>query len=353
MAIKQVADVVDRAAWRACKWVFGMAGLAVAGEAAAVDTCGHVSLLFNLFLPAHHAFVSGGFRPWAADVARVTDGRVTVVFTTATLSPADKQWSAVTSGIADVAMVENPQEPGRLKLPALAGLPLLGDTAEGRSVALWRTHVRYFAGANEYQGVKLLGLFTNSSAGIISRRHVARSDDLKGMKVWTMAGAPARYVRRLGAVPVPAGGPEMFSMFSKGIVDGLATNLGALKVFNMYRYASSVTQVDGGLYAVDFSMIMNQHKWDGICARDQAAIESVSGEVIARNIGRAVDLFDTAAQREAEHAGIRIARADADFMQVLNRTMSPVHEAWVQGAAARGVDGRAALDYFRSQLAGQ
>lgn len=315
--------------------------------------CNDVSLLFNLFLPPNHSFTRGGFVPWARDVEQVTEGRVRIRFTSASLSPPSRQWDAVTSGIADVAMVENPREGKRLTLPAIGGLPLLGDTSTRRSVALWRTYEKFFADADEYRGVKLIALFTNSSAGLITNRPIAGVGELSGMKLWSMAGSPARYVRTLGAVAVPAGGPEMLSMFSKGIVDGLATNPGALKMFRLNRYAKTVTEIPGGLYAVDFSLIMRAEKWAAICAADQAAIMSVSGERIARGIGEAVDAFDVQARREAVADGVRVVRADNAFQGAVRDALRREEDAWIGRAATRGVDGHAALAYFRAQLLGE
>lgn len=326
-------------------------GVSFAAPAIAQSECNDVALLFNNFLPPNHTFWAGGFKPWADDVARVTDGRVAVTFTTASLAPPPKQWGMVTDGIADVAMQVNPMESKRLHLPNIGGLPFVGNLATARGVALWRTHEKFFAAANEFKGVHLVGHFSNPGAGLIAGDMVDGIDSINGMKFWTIGGPPADIVSAIGAVPVPAPGEEMFNMFSKGVVDGLATNWGAMKIWNAYRYTKSYVDIPGGLYAVDFSVIMNQGKWDSICASDQEAITAVSGETIARNVGLFVDQFDIETQKEVAETDIKIVKPDAAFMSTLEDKLQYARDAWMAKAEARGVDGEAALAYYLEQVA--
>lgn len=327
-----------------------MAGVSLATPVVAQSECSDVPLLFNNFLPPNHTFWAGGFKPWAEDVARVTDGRVQVTFTTASLAPPPKQWGMITDGIADVAMQVNPMESKRLQLPNIGGLPFVGNLATARGVALWRTHEKFFAVADEFKGVHLVGHFSNPGAGLIAGKKVEGIDSIDGVKFWTIGGPPADVVSAIGAVPVPAPGEEMFNMFSKGVVDGLATNWGAMKIWNAYRYTKSYVDVPGGLYAVDFSVIMNQEKWDNICPSDQEAITAVSGETIARNVGLFVDEFDIETQKEVAEHGIEVVKPDEAFMSALEGKLQYARDAWMAKAEARGVDGSAALAYYLQQV---
>lgn len=326
------------------------AGVAFSAPAMAQSECGSVDLLFNKFVPDSHAFYTGGQKPWADDVKRVTEGRVNVTFPSASLAPPPKQWGMVTDGIADVGLVVNPIESKRLHLPNIGGLPFVGNLAAARGIALWRTHEKFFADAGEYNGVHLVGQFTNAGAGLIAGKSVNSIEDVSGMKFWTVGGPPAAAVEAIGAIPVPAPGPEMFNMFSKGVVDGLATNWGAMKVWNAYRYTKSYVDIPGGLYAMDFSFIMNQEKWDSICAADQEAINTISGEQIALNVGKEIDDYDTVTKAEVAEKKIPVIQPDAAFMSALDERLAYAHDAWSAKADARGVDGKAALAYYLVQI---
>ena len=132
-------------------------------------------LLFNLFVPPKHPFNTGIYKPWAQRVALQSNGRVKVEFSSASLDPPQKQWNLITKGIADVTMLANPFERNRLILLQIATLPVMGPSAEKGSVALWRTHRKLFERANEYKGIQLLGLWTNSGSHMFHRdRSVTR-----------------------------------------------------------------------------------------------------------------------------------------------------------------------------------
>lgn len=328
-----------------------VSGLFVGTAAFAQTECGSVDLLFNNFFPPNHAFLVGGMEPWANDVMRVTEGRVQVTFPAASLAPAPAQWNMVLDAIADVGVLVDPMESNRLHLPNIAGLPFVGNLGSARGVALWRTHEAFFAAANEFDGVHLLGHFANPGAGIVSGRPVSSIEDLSGMKLWTIGGPPAAIVEAIGAVPVPAPGEEMFNMFSRGIVDGLATNWGAMRVWDAYRYTEGYIDIPGGLYAVDFSFIMNQEKWDSICPADQAAITAISGETIARNVGAAVDEFDIVTQAEVAANNVAVIEPDAAFVAALVERTTYARDAWIARANARGVDGAAAIAFYLEQVA--
>lgn len=50
----------------------------------------------------------------------------------------------------------------------------------------------------------------------------------------------AKVVESIGAVPMPTPDSEMFNMYSKGLVDGIVGDWGAMKVSNSFRYTVSV-----------------------------------------------------------------------------------------------------------------
>ena len=307
-------------------------------------------LLFNRFVPQKHPFNVGMFEPWAKDVETATKGRVTVAFTTASLAPPPKQWNMVSKGLADVAMLANIFERNRLKLPPMAQLPFLGEKAEARSVALWRTHEKHFAAANEYRGMKLLGLWVLSGANFYhNSKPILALSDLKNEKMWSIAGMPNRMMTELGAVVVSVPGVKMFNVVSKGIVDGKVTSTYTLMAFRTMPYIKHVTLVPDGMHAVTFSMLMNEKKWKRLSKADREAIASVSGERIARNAGRKTDELDSKIQQAAIKEGIKFHKAGPAFVSELKSAVAHFTDDWVKSAESRGVDGRGALKYFLSQ----
>ena len=332
--------------------VAGVIALTAAGAILAhpAPATAETKLLFNRFVPVKHPFNTGMFEPWARDVEKATDGRIKVEFTTASLAPAPKQWNMVSKGLADVAMLANIFERNRLKLPPMAQLPFLGEKAEARGRGLWRTHVKYFAKANEYKGMKLLGLWTLPGAMIFhGQKKIQSLDDLKNEKMWTIAGTPNKMMTEFGAVVVSVPGVKMFNVVSKGIVNGKVTSPYTMRAFKTMPYIKHVTVVPDGLHAVTFSLLLNERKWKRLSRADKAAVESVSGERIAVNAGRKTDSLDDVVTADAKKAGITFETASPAFVEAMKKTAAHFTDEWIATATSRGVDGTAALAYFKSQ----
>ena len=324
--------------------LLGGAGLPAPAQA-------ETKLLFNLFVPATHPFNTGLIQPWAKDVARVTENRVKVEFTTSSLAPPTKQWNMVTSGIADVAMLNDVFERNRLKLPGIAELPFAGDSAVQRSVALWRTSEKFFTPANEYKGVKLLALWAVSGTNLyLTEKPITKMEDLQGTKIWANGGMPKEMLTALGAVVVTSPGVQIFDYVSKGIVEGMAAPPYLRDVFKLDRYIKYATKVPGGLYSQAFSMFMNEDKWNAIDKHDQDLIMSVSGEYAAHNVGVEVDNLDAKAVKNAAAKGVQETVASPEFVAEMRKRFGFVTDAWLKAAKERGIDGPAAIKYYKSQM---
>ena len=327
------------------------AALAGATPFAALPAGAETKILFNRFVPPKHPFNVGMFIPWAKDVGQATEGRVKVEFTSASLAPPPKQWNMVSKGIADAAMLANIFERNRLKLPSIAQLPFTAEKAESRSVALWRTHQKFLAKANEYKGMMVLGQWTLSGAAIHhTKKPILSLADLKNEKMWVIAGIPNKMFTKLGAVVVSVPGVKMFNVVSKGIVNGAVTSYYPLLAFKLMPYVKHITRAPGGINANTFSFLFSEKKWKKLSKQDRDAIWSVSSERIAVNAGRKVDQLDAKARKIGRSKGIKFYDAPPEFVAAMKQKLAYVTTAWLEAASSRGIDGDAALAYYKSQL---
>lgn len=326
------------------------AGALLAVPTFAAPASAETKILFNRFVPPKHPFNVGMFIPWAKDVERVTQGRVKVEFPTATLAPPQKQWNMVTSGIADVAMLANAFERKRLQLPVIAQLPFVGDSAAQRGVALWRTQVKYFDKANEYKGIKLIGAWTLSGATVFhGSKPITKVADLNKEKMWALAGLPNATLKAFGAVVVSVPGVQMFNVVSKGIVNGLTTSDYSLNAFKVMPYVKYATKIPGGLNGVSFSLLMNEKKFNGLPKKDRDAIWSVSGERVALNAGKKTDELDQKSIADQKAKGIKRIVASPAFIAEIKKGTAFLVDDWLKAAKGRGIDGKAALAFYKSQ----
>jgi TRAP-type C4-dicarboxylate transport system substrate-binding protein len=252
--------------------------------------------------------------------------------------------------IADVAMLANSFERNRLMLPLVAELPFTTPTAVNSSIALWKTQQQKFKKANEFKGVKLLGLWTTAPLNILhAKKPISAISDFKNQKIWGFPGAGVAILRSMGAVPVVVPAVKTFNVVSKGIVDGLVIANESLLSFKILPYINHMTLVPGGVHAVSFSLLMNDKKWAGLSTADKDAIRKASGLNVARG-ARATDQRGTKALAAADKKGVSRIQASPSLIADLRKKLAPITEGWIRKAAKRGIDGRDAIAFYKSQL---
>ena len=316
----------------------------------ATPSLAETTLVYNVTVSKFHPFFRGAQAPWKKAVERATNGEVKVKFPAASLASQRRQWGMVTGGVADVAISNSAFQRKRLLLPPVSHLPFATSSAADASVALWRTHLKYFVTADEFKGVKLLGMFVHAGSQIFSReRAITGVADFKGMKLRTSAGLATALFKKLGAVPVPSSGPQIFEFASKGVVDGLIVGFAAVRAFKIAKYLKHMTAVPGAIGNVSWGIIMNQDKWNGLTRAHQEAVMGVSGENISRSGGTAWDGATAKGLAQWKKQGKAVAPASPAFVADLRKRFAFAEQAWFEDAAKRGVDGRAALAYYKAQ----
>src|SRR5690606_32124255 len=186
---------------------------------------------------------------WAANVTEATEGRVKIQFLPALGRP-PAHFDLVRDGVADAALSVHAYTADRF--PSAYGMTLPGyaDDAESAAVAYWRTHQKHFQQLNEFDGVKLLGLYTHGPGHVFTRdgRPVNTLADLKGMRLRATGGIVQDISSRLGVVPQFTSASEAYEQLSRGVVDGVMFNSDSVYSFRMDAILKNAYRVPGGLY---------------------------------------------------------------------------------------------------------
>ncbi len=267
------------------------------------------------------------------------------------LAPPPRQWELVTQGVADGAYIFNAWMQNQLLLPQLAHLPFLGGTSEATAVALWRTHKQFFEKADEYKEVVLLGYCAGPATFLfgLGDKPITSVDDIRGKKMFAPANLAKSY-QQLGAAVVVGPVVQIHDQVSKGIVDAAAgLSYHPADGFNALPYLKTATEFPGGAFAPTFSIFLNKAKWAQIPKPDQDKIMSVSGEKLARACAY-WDTLEKQSFEKFEKAGKRRVTAPPELLEALRKAWAPLEDAWFQDAAKRGVDGRAAMAFYRQQI---
>jgi TRAP-type transport system periplasmic protein len=288
---------------------------------------------------------------WAAAVEKATNGRVKMQMLAKHPVAPQGTFDGVRDGVMDVSYVTASYTPARHPLPLLAELPGSGGTAEINSVAFSRIHWKHLHKAGEYKGVKLLGVFTHGPGQMfLVKKPVNSVADIAGMKIRSGGGISEASAKALGASPLVKPAPESYEILASGVADGTFFPSESIKSFNLDKVVKHATIFPGGFYSSAFGFFMNEEKWNKLSKQDQDAINSVSGEALARLAGQAWDAADKGGMEALRAAGVNIQQASPAFIAEVRTRTEPLANTWIQAANAKGLEGAKVLAEFREEL---
>jgi TRAP-type C4-dicarboxylate transport system substrate-binding protein len=323
--------------------------LAVVGSALAFPALAQTTLTFSSWVgPTHHLTLWQ--QNWAAEVEKATGGRVKFQSLPKHPSAPPGTFDAVKDGLLDLSYVTASYTPARHVLPLMPELPGNADTSVANSIAYSRMHWKYFQKVGEYNGVKLLGVFTHGPGQMFTKKPIKTLADFKGLKIRSGGGASELVVTALGGSPFfkPAG--ESYELLKSGVADGIFFPVESIVSFKLETVLGQATLFPGGIYSSAFGFFMNQDKWNKLSKQDQAIIEKHSFEYAARSNGKSWDAADQKGLAALKQAKVKIVNADKALVNEVRTRSDRIIEDWIAMANAKGVDAPAVLAEFRAEL---
>ncbi|MGB2131163.1 MAG: TRAP transporter substrate-binding protein [Marinobacterium sp.] len=282
---------------------------------------------------------------WAKWVEEATEGRINIELEYGSGHP-KSMFGLVEDGVADVSFGVNGYLPGRFKLPAVVEIP--GETAdpEALSVALWQVYKQHFEAAQEFDGLKVLGMFVHGPGQLFTTFEVNDLSDLHNKKIRTGGGVVNDLAKRLGVVPVFAPVTKVYEMMQQGVIDGVFLPTQELKYSRLGEVVTDVTLFPSGMYTTAFTIFMNPDVFEDLSEADQQAIMSVSGEKLSALAGRAWGNSDAMGLETARELGVRIKALSEDdvLTQQFAEKVEGMHDAWIESVSDRPVDAQASLN---------
>ena len=325
-----------------------LAGLAL--FALAAPAVAQTTLTYSSWVPPTH-HLSVWQANWAQEVEKATSGRVK--FQGLPKAPASPPgtFDAVRDGLVDLSFVTASYTPARHTLPLMAELPGAGATAVINSVAFSRIHWKYFQKVGEYKGVHLLGVFTHGPGQMFNtKRPINTLEDLKGLKIRTGGGISEKLGNLLGASAFVKPAPESFELLSSGVADGVFFPLESIVSFKLDSVIKYATLFPGGFYSSAFGFFMNEDKWSKLSKQDQAIINKLAYEHVARTCGQSWDRADQVGLAGLKKAGAKIEDAPPALVKDVMGKAKILDDEWIKAANAKGVDGAKVLAEFRQEL---
>lgn len=329
------------------------AALAIAAGAAtgsSLPAGAETKFLFNHFPPPKFVTATGIIRPWveALNEALEPEG-VTFRIPAKNLAAPPRQLDIVSQGIADGAFIFNAFLSNSVPYLRFSIMPQMATSAEADGVALWRTYRKYFAVKDPFKSVRLISFFAGPGGEIFSMQDepIRTIEALKKAKLWSLPFALAQTLKQLGVAVVPGPAARIYPIVSKGTVDGYV-GLGVSDAigFKVLQFAKSVTHVDGFVFNPTFSVMLNRKKWDALPASAKDKIAKLSGEALAGR-ARTWDALDQRALAQYKASGKPYLQADPSLNAAVKRISVAMLDDWIAQMNGLGVDGKAALAFYR------
>ena len=323
--------------------------LSTIGSMAAAKT----RIIVNCFWPPQHFVCQQVLPGWLEAVEEVTEGRVVGNIPPRSVAPPPEQLASVEKGIVDASVQFNGLIGNRV-VGALTGMqPFTGTrNAMNMTTAAWETNRKFYP--NEFDTVELLAQWVITPGDMYSGTDtpIVTIDDFKSRKIWALPGPVANMAKSIGAAVVATPAVKSNEVISNGVVDShFGINGDGLRAFQLTPYTRSMTRLSKPVYSTSFSFFFNKDKWAEISLEDQEAIRAISQEKVG--LAAAQLWYDVSEEVHASFAdlGINIVDVDPALEEALVAASEPIVASWKERAKAAGIDGDAALDFYRKRLA--
>ena len=188
-------------------------------------------------------------------VEKLTDGRVKVeVYHSESLVPVGETLDSLDRGIADLAFLPVPYMTGQIPWVRITLIPGLVKGFEGayNSFKYGLTDMLNESFKGLGLKVQILGVpFTPGASYLMTKgKRVSSPADLKGMKIGCPSKGDVELMTLLGASPVSMTGAENYEALSRGVVDGVISNIGGFHGHKMYEPGDYLTMFPTGCAVV-------------------------------------------------------------------------------------------------------
>lgn len=287
---------------------------------------------------------------WMEEVERRSKGRIKFTrFWSQTLVPSADQLKAVSSGIADATCILSGFWPADLPLSNVAWLPGITTDSWAGMMALRDLIKTHPAFKQELEGKNKIKFVTGSAVGpvgIISLRPVRTLDDLKGLKIISIAGPLSDWLQALGAIAVFIPAPERYDALARKTVDGFTGQPINITVFRYHEPAKYF--IDSFLGSGSHFLAMNLDTWRKLPTDLQKIVEETEPYGINEAARRfQYEGYPKRINEVMKPAGVQFTDASsADVIRAKKVAREVVWEKWIRDNEAKKLPAREIFTEF-------
>ncbi len=241
-----------------------------------------------------------------------------------------QQYKRAVEGIADITFGLQTYTPAIFPKSILMVPPGNNTTSLEATESLLRVFDEHLA--DEYEDIKLLGLFTVAGDAWAATKDLSTLDGLNGAKVVPFATMTSPLMEQLGAVPVQMPVTEMYTGLSTGTIDG--TTISPAQMDKPWNFAEVSTHYIDNIpvtHAI-FFIAMNKERYMGLSDEHRAIIDEMAGEEISM-------MGATSFHNEGERGKAWLATNPDAMKDVVSVTISDDERAKMDAVIKEGLQG--------------
>ena len=315
-----------------------------------------VTLRLHTLIPPPANPIKTFLKPWTEKVAKASNGRLKVqIYPSMQLGGKPPQLvDQVKDGVVDIVWTLPGYTAGRFPISEVFELPFVHTTPQATTMAMQEFQAKYLK--NEYKDYHVLLLHVHGgSLFMIKGKPITMVSDLRGRKIRTATRVGGWYLKSLGAVPVGAPVPQIPTMLSKGVIDGVLLPYEIAPGFKLQELANNFSTLAGNQPRMNtsvFSFLMNKNSYAKLPPDLKKVIDGLSGKNIAGWAGQNwADIEVSGKKVMASKKKNKFHVIPAAEVAKLKAAAKPVIDRWIKEMDGKGLDGKKMLSEARALVA--
>ena len=311
-----------------------------------------MDLTFSIADSPNHPDVKRGYRVWADEVEKRTNGKVKItIHAGQTLAKASEQYDMVLVGAIDITKVVATHYRGRFPLLNIFSLPFLIPTdAKDKNGRLVRDILfeKYIEPAY-FQDMKVLfiGRYQPNVIHLV-KDPIRTLEDIKG-KVISVPGGKTNIemVKALGGSPETVRTPDVYTALERGMVDGHVLPLSTQRSFKFYEVTKYITEANFG--AALHILVLRKETWDKMPPDVQKVIDDLNpwGAELLDKVGKG-NAQSTA--KLVKEKGLEIIELSPQERARWANATEMLDEDWAKNCDSKGLPGSEMLKFVKQIL---
>ncbi|MCL6611916.1 MAG: TRAP transporter substrate-binding protein [Peptococcaceae bacterium] len=182
--------------------------------------------------------------------------------------------------------------------------------------------------AYQKHGAKILFYWPVSIEGLITKKPVAKFEDIKGMKIRTASSLWPSWYQKMGVAPINIAANEQYEALMRGTMDGSIYVLYSIDTYKFYEVAKNIT-LPGFVDPFLCYVLVSTKTWDSLPDDLKKTIEQVALEIEKESVKGSERLTDSILELCNQH-GVTVNKLTKQEFEKFRQSAMPL---WDEFAA--------------------